>query len=154
MDTNTKTIEQLNNLICIAADGQKGYDHAAKHVQDPVLKRDFERFSQQRADYVRQLKQEVDALGGSAEDPDGEILGALHRTWMDLKASLTSGDKDAIINACITGEEAALDNYAEALSEPYITGQTHSVILQQQQGIQAALDHIRTHCGQSVATEV
>lgn len=140
---NSKPIERLNHLIAIAKDGKYGYENAAGDVNDPTLQQMFRQYSLERARYAEELKKEVARLGGSPENGGGP-LGALHRTWMDIKSSLTSGEKEAILNTCITGEEAAVKTYREALEDDNITGTTRQLVSQQSGGIQFALNSIRS----------
>jgi uncharacterized protein (TIGR02284 family) len=140
---NSKAIERLNHLIAIANDGKYGYENAAGDVNEPTLQQMFRQYSLERAGYAEELKNEVTRLGGSP-DSGGGALGALHRTWMDIKSSVTSGEKEAILNTCITGEEAAVKAYGEALEDVNITGSAKEIVSQQNGGIQFALNSIRS----------
>lgn len=142
-DSNDKAIERLNHLVAIANDGKYGYENAAEDVMDITLKEMFRQYSLERARYADDLKKEVGKLGGSP-DSGGGPLGALHRTWMDIKSTITAGDREGILKTCITGEEAAVKAYTEALEEAYITGNTKQLISQQLSGIQFALNSIRS----------
>jgi uncharacterized protein (TIGR02284 family) len=141
---NKDIISKLNHLIAIAEDGRLGYENASKDVEDPGMKALFSRFSSERAGYVAKLRAEVQSLGGDPDD-DGGPLGAVHRVWIDLKSTFTSGDKNAIINACTTGEEAAINAYEDALKEDYITGALRNIISEQLNGIRQALNSIKSH---------
>ena len=110
MDSTKKIIGKLNHLLSIANDGKQGYENAAKDIKDVSLQQMFRQYSLERSRYAAELTDEINNLGGSA-DQSGGPLGALHRVWMDIKAAVTSGDRDAILNACITGEEAAVKSY-------------------------------------------
>src|SRR6476620_775281 len=112
-NTNQKAIDKLNHLVSIANDGRYGYENAAEDVQDVILKQMFRQYGVERERYADDLKKEVAKLGGSPEKGCGP-LGALHRTWMDIKSTLTSGNREAILKACITGEEAAVNAYEDA----------------------------------------
>ena len=140
---NEKAIEKLNHLIAIANDGKYGYGNAAGDVSDVTLQQMFRQYSLERAGYAEELKREVSRLGGSP-DRGGGPLGALHRTWMDIKSTLTSGDREAILRTCITGEEAAVKAYTEAVNDEEITGNTRQLVSRQLSGIQFALNSIRS----------
>ena len=142
-DRNEKAIEKLNHLIAIANDGKYGYENAAEDVSDVTLKQMFRQYSLERAGYAEDLKKEVRKLGGSPDNGGGP-LGALHRTWMDIKSTLTSGDREAILQTCITGEEAAVKAYTEAVNDEEITGNTRQLVSRQLSGIQFALNSIRS----------
>jgi uncharacterized protein (TIGR02284 family) len=139
---NQKTIDTLNHLIAIAKDGKEGYKNAAKDVKDSTMKNIFEKYAAQRDKYTNELQQEVERLGGDARE-NGGPLGALHRTWMDMKSVFASGDRDAIIKACITGEESAIKNYDDALKNESITGSTRFLLEQQRSGVTEALNEIK-----------
>lgn len=139
---NIEIINKLNHLIAIAEDGRQGYKNASEDVDDSSIKSLFSRLSDERAGYSAKLRAEVRSLGEDPKD-DGGPLGAMHRVWMDLKSTFTSGDKNAIINACITGEEAAISAYEGALKEDYVVGETRNIINEQLTGIRQALDAIR-----------
>lgn len=142
-NTNEKAIDKLNHLIAIANDGKYGYENAAEDVNDAALKQMFRQYSLERAGYAEDLKKEVLKLGGSP-DKGGGPLGALHRTWMDIKSTITSGDREAILKPCITGEEAAVNAYSDALNDEAITGNLKQLISQQLNGVQFALNSIRS----------
>ena len=142
-DTTEKAIEKLNHLIGIANDGKYGYENAAEDVKDETLKQMFRQYSLERARYAEDLKKEVSGLGGSADNGGGP-LGALHRTWMDIKSAVTAGDRETILKTCITGEEAAVNAYTDALNDDAVTGHVKQIVSQQLAGIQFALNSIRS----------
>lgn len=142
MDTK-KIIGKLNHLLSIANDGKQGYENAAKDIKDVSLQQMFRQYSLERGRYAAELTHEINSMNGSP-DKSGGPLGALHRVWMDIKAAITSGDRDAILNACITGEEAAVKSYTEVLQDQTIVGRTYEIITHQLGGIYAALNTIRS----------
>jgi len=144
-NNNRNTTEKLNHLIAIAEDGKEGYENAAKDVKDAGIKSSFLLFAQDRSDYASQLREIVHQLKGKAEDNGGDTKGSLHRVWMDVKSAFTSGDTDAIINACITGEEAAIKEYKLVLDDSLIPESCKPVIGEQLSGIEQALASIRSH---------
>ena len=142
-NVNEKAIDRLNHLIAIANDGKYGYENAAEDVKDVTLKQMFRQYSAERGTYAEDLKREVAQLGGSP-DKGGGPLGALHRTWMDIKSTITSGDREAILKTCITGEEAAVKAYTEAVNDNDITGNLKQLVSRQLGGIEFALNSIRS----------
>ena len=137
---NEKIIDTFHNLIGIANDGKYGYEHAAKDIDDPVLKQMFRQYSLERTVYVEDLKKEVVSLGGASQDAG--TIGTLHDTWVDIK-DVTSGDRDMILQICIKGEEAAIKAYTKAYDDKNIPAHTKPVILQQLSSVQFALNSIR-----------
>jgi len=144
-NNNHSTNEKLNRLIDIAEDGKEGYENAAEDVKDDAVKSSFLLFAKERSVYASQLREIVHQLNGEAEDNGGDTKGSMHRVWMDVKAIFTSGDTEAIVNACITGEEAAVKEYKLVLDDSSIPESIKPLIGEQLSGIEQALTSIRSH---------
>nr|WP_294922702.1 PA2169 family four-helix-bundle protein [uncultured Flavobacterium sp.] len=143
-DERTKeTVSTLEGLISILEDGKLGYTNAAEHVESPAIKTDFLEYARERALFIVELQDEINGLGKSTDTSGGGPLGALHRTWIDIKSSFTGGDTEAIINACITGEEAAIEKYKMALEKDDLSGSQIAIVSKQLNTIQITLEKIR-----------
>ncbi|UPT67360.1 MAG: PA2169 family four-helix-bundle protein [Sphingobacteriales bacterium JAD_PAG50586_3] len=133
---------KISHLIAVAEDGKHGYENAAKDVKDEYLKSTFLRLSGERDGYITELQDQLRNLGGPEPTGKGGPVGALHRTWIDIKAALTAGDKDAIIKACVTGEEYALKEYQMVIDEIKSGNDLKQLLVKQHAGIQTALSSI------------
>lgn len=138
-----KNIEALNHLITIATDGQHGYSTAAEHAKDPVLKASFLKYAAERAEFAFELRSLVREAGGEADSGGGPV-GALHRTWIDIKTAVTSQDNKAVLNECITGENAAVAAYEAELKENYITSEQRLKLEQHLKLIKDALFYVKS----------
>ncbi|MDT7689169.1 MAG: hypothetical protein QOE46_1928 [Acidobacteriota bacterium] len=141
MANNEGVISTLNNLIETCRDGQDGFKTAAEGVQNAELKRLFYFYSQQRAQFVGELQDEVRRIGGEAED-SGSVTASLHRGWMNIKSAVTGQDDNAIISECERGEDAAVSNYREALGTD-MPANARSVVERQFGEVKKAHDRIR-----------
>ncbi len=139
------TAEKLNDLITIAEDGKEGYENAAKNLKDAAIKSSFLLYAHDRSVYASQLREVVHQLNGEVEDNGGDIKGSMHRVWIDVKSAFTGGDVDAIINACITGEEAAVKEYKLVLNDSLIPESCKPLIKEQLNGIEQVLSSIKSH---------
>lgn len=144
-NNNSTTSEKLNRLIDIAEDGREGYENAAKDVKNDAAKSSFLLFAEQRSGYTSQLRQLVYQLNGEATEKGGDSIGSFHRVWMDLKATFTGGDTVAIVNACITGEEAAIKEYKLVLNDPLVSESMKQPVGEQLHGIENALTCIKAY---------
>ena len=138
---NDDVISTLNDLIEICRDGQYGFKEAAEGVERSDLKSLFYEFSQQRAEFAGVLQGLVRSLGGEPSD-SGSVTGAMHRTWIDIKAAVTGRDEQAILNECERGEDAARDAYRDAL-ENSLPANVSDVLHQQAQAVQAAHNRVK-----------
>jgi uncharacterized protein (TIGR02284 family) len=139
---NDDTISTLNNLIETCRDGQYGFQQAAEGVTNQELKKLFERFSQQRAQFVGELQSEVRQLGSDPQN-SGSVAGALHRGWINIKSAVSKRDEHNILEECERGEDSAVKNYEEAFQED-LPPQLMNVIQRQYTAIQEAHDRIRS----------
>ena len=113
---NDKVIGILNDLIETCRDGQSGFREAAEYVESPALKTFFRQESLERAQFVGDLQQQVQALGGDPEK-SGSTTGKVHRAWMTIKGTLTGKDDKSILNEVERGEDSAVEAYQDALRE-------------------------------------
>ena len=107
------------------------------------IKTHFLEYARERALFIVELQDEINKLGKSTDTAGGGPLGALHRAWIDIKSSFTSGDTEAIINACITGEEAAIEKYKKALKENKLGYSQTTVVEKQLVNIETTLMKIK-----------
>lgn len=142
-ETTEKAVSTLEGLISILEDGKLGYTNAAEHVDSPAIKTDFLDYARERALFIVEIQDEINKLGKSTDTAGGGPLGAIHRAWIDIKSSFTGGDTEAIINACVTGEEAAVEKYKMALEKNELDGSQIAIISKQLNSIQSTLDRIK-----------
>ena len=136
-----QTIDVLNDLIEICEDGQHGFRTAAEDAKDGDLRILFERYAQQRATFVQELRGLVRQFGGDAED-HGTAPGKLHRGWINLKAALSSNEPHAVLAECERGEDAAVKAYREAL-ERLEDPNAREIVSRQFVTVQATHDTVR-----------
>src|SRR5205823_1957098 len=100
-------VSVIDDLIQTLKDGQDGFKQAAEGVKAPQLKSLFNEYSNQRSEFAAEL-QSLARLGRSQPEESGSAAGALHRTWINLKSAITSGDDHAILAQCECGEDSAV----------------------------------------------
>lgn len=135
--TRGEILDQLNRLLTINYDAEKGYQEAAEQVKDNELKSLLLVQSHQRAEFAQELNGEIRTLGG--EPADSTSLAAdLHRAWINVKTAFTSDDDKATIEECHRGDKEALHTYNAVLQETDLTASTREMLLRQKQSIDAA----------------
>jgi len=139
---NEEVVSTLNDLIVTCKDGQNGYQTAAENVDHSEYKTLFKKYCQQRAGFANELQTEVKNHGGDPED-SGSISASLHRGWMNIKTAVTGDDIEDIISECEEGEDAALENYKDALEKDLPTD-VQSLVKRQRDEVQEAHDNIRS----------
>ena len=143
--SNRDVIEDLKGLVNILNDGKEGYMSASDVTKSIELRDLFLRFASQRIGYATELKSHIALHGGDSENEQGGLLGALHRTWIDIKQALSSNEDEAILSAIETGEKAAIEKYDEILAEPDAHADHLELLQKQRTGILEALKEVETY---------
>jgi len=135
--TRGEILDQLNKLLTLSHDAEKGYQEAAENAKDTELKSLFMSQSRQRSEFAVSLDREIRALGG---EPDNgtSITADLHRAWINIKSTFASDDDKATVEECHRGDEEALETYNAVLQETDLVASTRELLLQQKQSIDTA----------------
>ena len=114
--SNENLIEDLNDIIVKNYDAAKGFKNASTNIELQELKEVFLKCSIQRNKFAGELQQEIRNLGGEPKH-ESSAISAMHRAWMDVKSAVSSDEEEAILGACVTGEEAAVKEYDELIDQ-------------------------------------
>jgi len=139
MKDQNKVIE---NLIETLKDGQAGFKQAAESVKDPQLRSLFEEYSRQRARFAIELRSQAQSPDERDSKMSGSAAGALHRGWINLKSTLTSGDDHAILAECERGEDPAVEEARKARNDG-LSAHVQEIVARQFAQIREAHDRIK-----------
>lgn len=147
MTTNENLIGVLNDLIEINNDRVTGYEKAAKETKslDVDLQATFHKFADDSRKYAAELTQKVASLGGEPSH-DTTNMGKIYRVWMDVKATFAGHDRQAVLENCEFGEDAAQKAYKAALaSDAEMDAETRQMITSQQASLKTGHDLIKKY---------
>jgi uncharacterized protein (TIGR02284 family) len=146
---NNEVISILNNLIKTCKRGQEVFRNAAESIQNSEFRRLFNIFSQQRAQFMTELQAEVHRLGGDVRgDMESVTSGApMPNNTVPFRSPSTAKpaggrDEASIIAECRREEEAAVNDYQEALKAD-LPLDVQYVVKRQYMDIKDAYDRIR-----------
>jgi uncharacterized protein (TIGR02284 family) len=147
MENNKETIETLNDLILINNDRIAGYERALKEIEegnsDESLEAMFLEFVDQSRRFRNQLGAEIEVLG--SDIPSGTSTGGkLHRTWLELKASVSGHSPKSILEECEFGEDAIQKTYESALEEKHLPGYIKEILKDQESYLLEAHDEVKS----------
>jgi uncharacterized protein (TIGR02284 family) len=131
----------LKFLLQTCVDGQQGYQLASASIKDLELKTKLSSYVAQRARFCQELKVFLAAI---AELPEEEptFTGAVHNSWLNLKAIAKDGEPHAILVECVRGERAAVERYTDALAGGEMPQHARKVVQRQAVEIKAAHDRM------------
>jgi uncharacterized protein (TIGR02284 family) len=144
MENTKKTAEVLNDLIQIHNDRINGYERALKELKDgnddlSVL---FTNFIDQSRQMKMALGKEVQVLGKDM-DTGTTVSGKIYRAWMDVKALFTGHDRQAVLENCEFGEDAAQKAYKMALDTDELPAYLFALITKQKTELKSAHDEVK-----------
>lgn len=132
-------ISVLNGLITTTLDSMKGYEDAAKDAESTQYATMFADFARDRSQVATKLQEQVRTLGGDPE-MDSSLLGAAHRSFMDLKQALTGKDDKAIILEVERGEDHIKAKYEAAMKGADLMPATSAAIAEGYASVRAGHD--------------
>lgn len=147
---NKQLVRTLNRLHRICRAGARGFEVVAANVSNRGLKVLLKTYAQQRAQFARELEEEILRLGGEVSNRRS-IRGIIHRGRIDIKATLTIGPQNVenvVLGEAILGEIAAVRTYKNALRKE-VPAETRAIVERQAREIQAVSDQVDLLRGQS-----
>ena len=144
MTTSNNTVEVLNNLVHINNDRIEGYQKAIEELKktDTDLYNLFTSFITQSTDLKLALESEIATLGGKVETGT-TTSGKIYRAWMDVKSLFTGKDRQAILDTCEFGEDAAQKAYKDAEHSDDILLNIQKLITAQKLELKASHDKVK-----------
>jgi uncharacterized protein (TIGR02284 family) len=134
------TVDVLKDLVECCKDGEYGFRTSA----DRVERADLKPVLSQRAEEFRAAGEELNRLvascGGTPEQ-GGSAMGAVHRGWVAVAATLGDNDK-AVLEGCERGQDNALARYRKALEKP-LPADVRSVVERQLQTVRECHDQMK-----------
>ena len=135
-----KVENKLKSIIEKNEDAIKGFEKAVENAKEVGTKAYFEERALNRSTFIRQLRNSAPELDFGSKKVEGSTAGAVHRTWMDVKAFFSSDNDEAMLAEAVRGDKSAIDEYAEVLSETLIPHSVKEIIREQKDAIQNDLE--------------
>ena len=139
---DSKSIGQLQDLLSINIDSQKGFLEASENVKDSDLKTLFAEFSQKRAHNAAELRTLISSAGEQPTN-SGSLSGTVHRWWLDAKQALTGKDAKSILDEAERGEDSIKKVYENALSSVNESG-ARALVERQYHNVMEGHDRVKT----------
>ena len=126
---NEETVEAVQDLIQANIDSANGFRESAEVIEDQQLSALFLSMASTRTDLANELKTHV-SLSKERPRIEGSWLAALHRTWIDIRGKLNSGDPTIVLIEAERGEDFIKRAYEEVLKKT--AGSAINDVLQRQ----------------------
>ncbi len=127
MTRDDHEVSLLNDLIRATMDSVEGYRESADKAASHELKSQLADRALERLRVVALLRDQVQFLGGQAED-SVTLAGTAHRIFVNLKQVVAARDEEALIEEIRRGETHLIDRFDAALSDQSASIDTLEVI--------------------------
>lgn len=136
---NKKTVEVLNNLLQIANDRLEGFKNVdAKMISSyPKIREEYDHGVIQSNKMRTELSALIQERGGDPDDT-ATVAGGLHRTWIDVKNSLSFDKGESTLENVLFGEGAAIKAFEKALDSGDLCAESSRVVQDQLQELRAS----------------
>ena len=137
-------IHILSALLEKNYDAEKGYKKAIEHTENTDLKKFLKGQALQRNHFATELDKIIHELNEHPkEKASGSTLGSIHRFWMEVKSSWSKKDDESILEECLRGEKASLNEYEEKIKNNILSPEIKAVLEKQRDSIQKTLRQIK-----------
>lgn len=134
--------EKMNGLLEKNYDAEKGFKKAADNAKHSGLKSYFTNKAKERYDFGHELKSELKSFNHQTDDV-GNILGAAHCSWMEVKSWFSVDGDEAMLEESIKGEKASVNEYNEVLNDAELPDTTKEMLEIQKNTIEHSLINIK-----------
>lgn len=141
-ENHKEIVSNLQGLLEKNYDAEKGYKKAMTNAKSPNLKQFLQKQAAQRSRFANELTQEIRGLNEEPKD-SGSFTGDLHRAWIDIKTAVSGNEDEAVLEECIRGEKASVEEYDEKLEKQAFPPQISRVLEKQASEIKQTLNRVK-----------
>ncbi|MEO0473135.1 MAG: PA2169 family four-helix-bundle protein [Bacteroidota bacterium] len=139
MNLFPKTLEQtLNHLLALNYDAKNGYQEAKDLTDSQLLINTFAFYITQRQEFISQLERYIVKFNGIPQ-AGGSMKGKMHLSWIKIRDLMTGGSDAAILDECLRGEKAFIEEYENALNLSVLPVQVSLLLQEQKDAVESAL---------------
>lgn len=142
-DSNENLVNNLQGLLEKNYGAEKGFKNAITNTKNEHLKEFLKNQSAKHHQFATELDQEIRSLNETPRE-SGSTTGSLHRTWIDIKSSVSGDNDEAVLEECIRGEKASEEEYRETINQNNFSPHIEGVLRNHLNEIQSTLSQVKT----------
>ncbi|MDQ7918051.1 PA2169 family four-helix-bundle protein [Mesonia sp. MT50] len=142
-DNHKNLVDNLQELLEKNYDAEKGFKKALEDSNHENLKGFLKHQAVKRSRFATEIDKIIRDLDEKPKE-DGSATGTAHRAWIDVKNAFTGKDDDGILEECIRGDKASVDEYEEKMKNNDFPQNITSVLDKQLVEIQQTLSKVKT----------
>ena len=142
-DSHKELVEKLQQILEKNYDAEQGYKKAMIEADNGFLSKYLKERAAMRSQFATEISDTILKLNETPIE-SGSTTGAMHRTWMNIKDAFSSNSDEGILEECIRGEKASVEEYQEAMDEFMFPVDINSMLTNQLKQVEQSLSKIKT----------
>ncbi|MHA7056077.1 ferritin-like domain-containing protein [Aquimarina sp. M1] len=141
-DSHDKLVEKLQEVLEKNYDAEKGYKEAMLKADNGFLSKYLKERAAMRSQFATEISDTIFKLNETPIE-SGSTTGVIHRTWMNIKDAFSSNSDEGILEECLRGEKASVEEYKEAMNEYMFPVDINSMLTNQLKQVEQSVSKIK-----------
>jgi len=137
-ELHNNIIESLQNLLEKNYDAEAGYKKAMLKAENSGITDFLKSRALLRSQFVNELNHEI-RRHNELPITSGSRSAAAHRMWIDFKTLLSGNTDEAVLEECIRGERASVEEYQKTLENQNFSPELTELLTRQKTRIEKSL---------------
>ncbi len=137
-NNNKEQVNALQNLLQKTYDAEAGYKQVMTKAENEPLKKWLQIRAARRSQFANELDAHIRNFNADPVEK-GTTLGSAHRTWINVKSAMSFNTDEAILEECVRGEEASINEYKEQISNVNFNPEVRGLLVNQKEMVMADL---------------
>ncbi|RAJ18023.1 ferritin-like domain-containing protein [Olleya aquimaris] len=140
--SNQDTVNALQELLQKNYDAEAGYKQVMTKTENQHLKNWLQQKALQRNTFATELDHQIRKHNAEPKT-DGTLKGDLHRGWINIKSTLSKDTDEALLEECIRGEKASVEEYESQLENFNNNPEIKTIVQSQLTTVKSALNTVK-----------
>lgn len=141
-ENHDEIVDSLQELLEKNYDAEKGFKKALDNTKNHSLKNYLKHQAVKRSRFATELDFEIRSLDAKPKE-SGSASASIHRAWIDLKSAIAGNDDEAILEECIRGDKASVEEYEDVLKNQRLPSKIEQVVTKQLDDIRQTLNEVK-----------
>ncbi|WP_405250455.1 PA2169 family four-helix-bundle protein [Dokdonia sp. Asnod3-C12] len=135
-------VSNLQGILEKNYDAEEGYKEAMLKADNSYLKDYLKNKAATRATFATEISDIILKLNETPKE-SGSTKGSIHRTWMSIKDAFSSNSDEGILEECIRGDKASIEEYNEVMENQAFPVEITSVLTNQLLQVKKSVNDIK-----------
>lgn len=141
-ELHNNIVSSLQGLLEKNYDAEAGYKKAMLNAENSNITEFLKSRAILRGQFVNELDHEIRSLNETPKT-SGSTTAAMHRTWIDFKTVLSGNNDEAVLEECIRGEKASVEEYEKTLENQNFSPELTNLLTTQKKRIEDSLKSVK-----------